>query len=288
MRIYAGTSGYSFKEWRGSFYPEDLAQDQWLTYYADQLPVVEINNTFYRMPKAHVVEAWRDAVHDEFKFIIKASRRITHIGRLKNIDEPLGYLLQRVELLGDKLGAVLFQLPPNAALNLERLTTFQSKLPDDLPVAFEFRHPSWYTPEVYEALQQHKHALVVSHDEDQPPAAQIPENSLVYLRLRAESYNSRDLQGWLKKLRASNCENAFVFFKHEDAGAGPALAAKFLALSNKPAAKRAPKRVAKKSKTDTRSSTKASTRSSTRSSTRALPIRAGKKTSKKGSVKNSA
>ena len=135
-KILAGTSGYSYKGWRGHFYPEDLPQDQWLNYYSRQLPTVEINNTFYRMPQSHVMETWRDAVPDDFQFVIKANRRITHQGRLKNVEQTMGYLLERTGILGEKLGAVLFQLPPYMKMDLERLQSFQSLLPDQFPAAF--------------------------------------------------------------------------------------------------------------------------------------------------------
>lgn len=227
--IYAGTSGYSYKEWRGAFYPEDLPQDEWLSYYARQLPTVEINNTFYRMPKTHVVEGWRDAVPDNFRFVFKASRRITHQKRLKEADEPMEYLVKRAHTFGDKLGAVLFQLPPNMPLNLERLQTFQALIPAEIPAAFEFRNASWDDPAVSEALAQHGHARVVSHGDDEP-LTDVPAGALVYLRLRASRYTPQALRKWHARVLASGAKQAYVFFKHEDAGAGPALAKKFLGL----------------------------------------------------------
>ncbi len=243
VHIRAGTSGYSYKEWRGSFYPEDLGPDEWLSYYASQLPAVEINNTFYRMPKTHVVEGWRDAVPDDFRFVLKASRRITHMKRLKDAEEPLGYLVDKARILGDKLGAVLFQLPPNFPVNVERLAAFVNLLPADLPAVFEFRHASWFDPaaagETADLLGER--GLVVNDDGAAAPDA-IPTFGPAYLRLRAERYTKPQLKRWFKALEARGDGNAYVFFKHEDAGAGPRLARQFLALaattlSRKPAAR---------------------------------------------------
>ncbi len=240
-KIRAGTSGYSYKEWKGPFYPDDLPQDQWLNYYAKQLPTVEINNTFYRMPRTHVVEAWRDSVPASFRFVIKASRRITHQSRLKDAEESTGYLIKRAETLGKKLGAVLFQLPPYMQLNLERLQTFQDLLPADLPAAFEFRHESWLDPAVDETLRDHGHARVLSHDESSGKVA-VPEGKLVYLRLRAFNYTPAALRKWHTQIEASGARNAFVFFKHEDEGAGPAMAKKFLNIVSGAAPARAPRK----------------------------------------------
>jgi uncharacterized protein YecE (DUF72 family) len=225
----AGTSGYSYKEWRGPFYPEDLSPDEWLGYYASKLPAVEINNTFYRMPRTHVVETWRDSVPDSFRFVIKASRRITHQGRLKNVAEPLGYLLQRTELLGERLGAVLFQLPPQMRADLDRLRSFQAMLPAGLPVAFEFRHASWNESAVDEALADCGHARVIA-DEGDARSGPLLSNPLAYLRLRASDYSDRELEDWRRRVIDSNAVDAFVFFKHEEAGGGARMAARFMEL----------------------------------------------------------
>ena len=240
MDIRAGTSGYSYREWRGSFYPPELHQDEWLGYYASRLPAVEINNTFYRMPRSHVVETWRDSVPESFRFVIKASRRITHQHRLKDVSEPLSFLLSRADILGNRLGALLFQLPPNMTANVDRLRTFQAQIPDELPVAFEFRHPSWQDDAVLEALADRGHALVVSHDDGADGAIpELPPGPLAYLRLRASDYGPAELDGWRQALMDAPAERAFVFFKHEDAGAGARMAERFLAG---PASRRAPKR----------------------------------------------
>ena len=228
-RIFTGTSGYSYKEWRGAFYPSELHQDEWLSYYASRLPAVEINNTFYRMPRSHVVETWRDSVPDDFRFVIKASRRITHQKRLKDAEEPMGFLLSRAEILGAKLGALLFQLPPNMPINADRLAQLQSLIPADVPTAFEFRHPSWDQEEIRDLLEARGHALVVSHDDNTATRSlRLMPGPLIYLRLRASSYSGSALKRWQEKVQASESEQAFVFFKHEDAGGGARLAEAFL------------------------------------------------------------
>ncbi len=227
MQLRAGTSGYSYNAWRGNFYPEDLAPEEWLAFYASQLPAVEINNTFHRMPKTSVVEGWRDATSPDFRFVIKASRRITHQHRLNSCAEPMKYLVQSARTLGDKLGAVLFQLPPYMPLNLSRLQTFQDLLPEDIPAAFEFRHDSWLDHDVDAALASRGHARVVAHDETTGDI-EIPDGGLVYLRLRAFNYSASALRKWHGRIITSGARRAYVFFKHEEAGAGPAMARAFL------------------------------------------------------------
>ncbi len=229
-KIRAGTSGYSYKGWQGNFYPANLAQAQWLSYYAGKLPTVEINNTFYRMPKTHVVEAWRDAVPADFRFVIKASRRITHFSRLRDAGETTEYLVKRAEVLGTKLGAVLFQLPPNLKRDDERLKTFMALLPADFPAAFEFRHESWLEPGVDDILLDHGHARVISHDDASPRRQKLllPKADLLYVRLRATKYTPAALAKWHNAISTGGAKQAYVFFKHEDAGVGPKLAAKFL------------------------------------------------------------
>ena len=247
-RWFAGTSGYSYKEWKGSFYPAELKPDEWLSYYARKLPSVEINNTFYRMPKTHVVEEWAASVPSSFRFVIKASRRITHQARLKDVDEPLDFLINRADILEDKLGAVLFQLPPYLKKDLQRLEMFLSIWPRTLPAAMEFRHDSWLVEEVFDLLNARDVALVITDDEESP-AGKLPLTaSWAYLRLRRPDYNTRQLGRWLKLLKGNDADgdngtnplkHGFAFFKHEDDGAGPALAQRFLNLAVKPAPKRA-------------------------------------------------
>jgi uncharacterized protein YecE (DUF72 family) len=231
MDWYAGTSGYSYKEWIGSFYPDGLKTDAMLSYYAVRLPAVEINNTFYRMPRTQVLEAWCDAVPKDFRFVVKASRRITHQLRLADAEEPTDYLVRKLEVLGDKLGAVLFQLPPYLRKDSDRLESFLGKLPASLPAAFEFRHDSWYDNETFDTLARHARAICVSEDEDMAAPQRLATTDWVYLRLRKSSYSDTALKGWLRDGEQAGASRGFAFFKHEDEATGPKTAARFLELA---------------------------------------------------------
>jgi uncharacterized protein YecE (DUF72 family) len=228
MKLYCGTSGFSFKEWKGPFYPEKLPANEMLAFYAGRLPTVEINNTFYRMPRRSVLEGWSAQVPDTFRFAIKAPRRITHSKQLAECSEEAGYFFETLEALGPRLGVVLFQLPPHARVNVEKLVAFLSLVPDGMRVAFEFRHASWRDEAVYAALARRNAAWVTAdNDGGEPP--ELPKTSaLTYLRLRAASYSDKALKSW--KARCADFERAFVFFKHEEGGAGPRYAERMLAL----------------------------------------------------------
>ena len=227
MRVLAGTSGFSYKEWKGSFYPEDLPAEDMLAYYSARLPAVEINNTFYRMPKPSMLEGWAAQVPAEFRFILKASQRITHRKRLKEAGDEVAYFFQTAATLGERLGPTLFQLPPNLKKDLPRLEAFLEVLPPKAPAAFEFRHASWFEDDVFAALRAQGAALCIAEDEElaTPLVATAPWG---YLRLRRQDYDDAAVAGWAEKVRAQPWSEAFVFFKHEDAGSGPKLAAEFL------------------------------------------------------------
>ncbi len=228
MQLYAGTSGFSYKEWKGPFYPEKIKNAEMLAYYAERLPSVELNNTFYRMPKTEVVEGWAAQVPETFRFVVKASRRLTHRKRLKDPEETLGFLKQVLAPLGEKLGLVLFQLPPNLPADRERLERFLDALAGELPAAFEFRHPSWLDGDARDVLRARGVALCISEGDDTPDAELEATSRRAYLRLRRESYDAAALDARLASLRTLDVDAAYVFFKHEDAGAGPRLAAEFL------------------------------------------------------------
>lgn len=230
METRAGTSGFSYKEWKGVFYPEDLPATEMLSYYAGRLPTVEINNTFYRMPKPETLDGWAAQTGEDFRFVLKASRRITHFKRLKDVDETLQYFLRTAVRLGHRLGAVLFQLPPNFKKDLDRLAGFLDMIGDPGRTAFEFRHPSWYEADVIDLLSEHEAALCVADTEDTPGRI-VRTGPLGYLRLRRTEYSTDDLSRWAQQVRAAGWERAFVFFKHEDAGTGPRLAAEFMDLT---------------------------------------------------------
>jgi uncharacterized protein YecE (DUF72 family) len=238
--LRAGTSGYSYKEWKGPFYPEKTRPADMLSYYAARLSSVEINNTFYRLPKKSVLEGWAEQVGDDFRFSIKASRRITHFKRLKDAEEPLGFLLENLEVLGDRLGVVLFQLPPNLACDLPRLERFVGQLPEAFPAAFEFRHESWSCDEVRDLLAARDFATVAVDAEDGDPPSLEGGASWGYLRLRRPDYDRAALAGWARDIASQGWKRCFVFFKHEDDGAGPRMACEFLEVA---AETRAPRRV---------------------------------------------
>jgi uncharacterized protein YecE (DUF72 family) len=227
MHVACGTSGFSYKEWRGSFYPDDLPADAYLRYYAARLAAVEINNTFYRMPKAQVLAGWTAEVPAGFTFVLKASQRITHRKRLKDCAEELAYYHQQAGALGPALGATLFQLPPNLKLDLPRLADFLALLPAGQRAALECRHPSWFDDAVYDLLRRHGVALV--HAEFAPEESDlvvplVATADFGYLRLRGARYDDAALAAWAERVRAQPWATAFVFFKHEDGGIGPRLA----------------------------------------------------------------
>ena len=234
MKVYVGTSGYSYKEWKGNFYPEDLPAKEMLAYYSRRLPAVEINNTFYRLPQANMIENWKEQVPAKFRFSIKATQRITHIKRLKNCTEETKYLLDTAALLGDRLGVVLFQLPPNSKKDLERLKDFLDCLPATIRSAFEFRNESWHDDEIFDLLKSKDAALVVSDTDEKPLDKIISTAKWGYLRLRKTTYAADDLKAWMERVQNQKWKEAFVFFKHEDEGVGPKLAAEFIALCPKP------------------------------------------------------
>ena len=231
MNLHVGTSGYSYKEWKGNFYPEDLPAKEMLSYYSRRLPAVEINNTFYRLPQASMIENWKAQVPADFRFSIKATQRITHIKRLNNCADETKYLLETAALLEQRLGVVLFQLPPNAKKDAGRLKAFLGLLPDKTRAAFEFRHQSWLDDEICEVLHARDCALVVSDTDEKPLSEIISTASWGYLRLRRTNYDEKDLQEWMKRVQNEKWSDAFIFFKHEDEGVGPKLAAQFLKLT---------------------------------------------------------
>lgn len=229
MNCWVGTSGFSYKAWKGSFYPEDLPNDGMLAYYGERLNAVEINNTFYRMPARKVLADWASKVPDDFSFVLKASRKITHFKRLKDTQDELSYLVDVSSELGARLGPMLFQLPPNLKSDAARLRDFVSLFPKGLRAAFEFRNDSWFDDEIYTILGDAGAALVVAHTEDEPPPV-VATAPYGYLRLRREAYEPDDLARWAGIASDQGWEDVYVFFKHEDAGTGPALAQRFVEL----------------------------------------------------------
>jgi uncharacterized protein YecE (DUF72 family) len=231
MRLRVGTSGYNFPEWKGTFYPARIKPAEMLPYYADRLSAVEVNYTFYRMPNAKTVAGWMQAVPEGFTFVLKAPQRITHKARLREVEDPLRYFTETIRPLGVRLGPILFQLPPNFKQDLARLKDLLTLFPADLRCAWEFRHPSWFADDTYEALRTANAALCVADSEE----GNTPLESTAdfgYFRLRHEGYSKEDLDRWAERVRelGRTWLDAFVFFKHEEAGAGPKLAQAFVAL----------------------------------------------------------
>ncbi len=231
MTLHVGTSGYSYKEWKGSFYPEKLPAKEMLRYYAERLSTVEINATFYRLPQQSMLENWQEQVPANFKFSHNASQRITHFTRLKETEEITKYFLDTAAVLGNQLGVVLFQLPPNMKKDLPRLETFLAQLPETTPAAFEFRHPTWFEDDVLELLRSQNRPLVVSDTDDLPVSHIDKTADWGYLRLRRVNYSEENLTDWVTRIREQHWNDTFVFFKHEDEGTGPKLAAQFIKLS---------------------------------------------------------
>jgi uncharacterized protein YecE (DUF72 family) len=226
VRLLAGASGYSYKEWKGDFYPKDIRPEEMLAFYAARLPTVEINNTFYRMPKTGVLEAWAGATPGGFRFAIKASRRITHISRLKadSAADSVAFLYGNLRALDEKRGPVLFQLPPSLKKDVPRLKEFLALLPEAHGAAFEFRHASWFDDDVYETLKGAGAALCLSEREDGAAPPLVETAPWGYVRLRLESYSEEDLARWAERLAATGWNEVYAYFMHEPTAPAYALA----------------------------------------------------------------
>jgi uncharacterized protein YecE (DUF72 family) len=222
VKILAGTSGYSFKEWKGSFYPEDIKPDAMLGFYSTKFPSIEINNTFYRLPKEHVLLEWASQVPESFTFAIKASQRITHHTRLKAESQSLvEYLLKNTATLGSRLGPILFQLPPNLKKDTERLKNFLAFLPVDRRYTFEFRHESWFDEDVYSILRDRDIAMCVS-ESGEMSCPLVTTATWGYLRLHKLDYDAAALGEWAARVMSQEWTDAYVYFKHDEGeGSGP-------------------------------------------------------------------
>jgi uncharacterized protein YecE (DUF72 family) len=230
MRIRTGMSGYAYKEWKGDFYPADLPADGMLRHYATRFDTVEINNTFYRLPKETVLLDWASQVPEGFTFAIKASRRITHDQRLLDTGNLMGFLLQNLSVLGQRLGPTLFQMPPTMKKDVPRLRDFLALVPKRWRAAFEWRHPSWFDHDVYDLLRKHDAALVTAESEDGTTPV-VPTASWGYVRLHRSGYTAEALAVWRDRILAQPWEEAFVYFKHEEEVAGPVVASRFSELT---------------------------------------------------------
>ena len=227
--VYVGTSGYNYPEWKGSFYPADLAAAKMLPYYAARFPTVEINYTFYRMPSEKILAGWTAQVPKAFRFTLKAPRRITHDAKLLNCEALTAQFCNVAGTLGDQLGALLFQLPPTLKKDVSRLATFMESLPPKAPAAFEFRHPTWFDEEVFETLDQHGRALCVADSEKLETPLRVTAD-FAYFRLRDEGYQPHDIDEWARRIAAVRAEgkDIYVYFKHEQKGLGPEFAQRLM------------------------------------------------------------
>ena len=217
--ILVGTSGYSYKEWLGHFYPEKLPASAMLRYYGERFTTVEINNTFYRMPAESMLAHWLEEVPENFVFTLKAPRRITHDQRLREAESNVAEFLRRTESLATKLGVLLFQLPHFLKKDIPRLRDFLALIPAGKRVAFDFRNDSWQDDEVYEALRSRGAMLSVT-DNDEGDTPFVATADCGYLRLRRTHYDESDLRAWVERLAAQPLACTYVYFMHEDEALG--------------------------------------------------------------------
>jgi uncharacterized protein YecE (DUF72 family) len=230
MRLIVGTSGYSYKEWKGTFYPDDLPAAKMLAFYAEHFSAVEINNTFYRMPEEKTLAKWATEVPDGFTFVLKAPQRITHQKKLTAVEDEVRHLFEVGTCLGEKLGPILFQLPPYLRKDTQKLHDLLEMVPRDRRAALEVRHDSWLAEDVYAVLREHDTALCAADTDEveDPDRLLVPTASWGYLRLRRTDYSEEQLEAWRKRVKTQSWSDAYVFFKHEDEGKGPAFAKRFL------------------------------------------------------------
>ena len=222
MKLHAGTSGFAFKEWKGSFYPQDLKDDGMLGFYSSKFPTVEINNTFYRLPKEDVLQSWAAQVPEPFTFAIKASQRITHFALLKpESASAVEFLLKNTASLAHRLGPILFQLPPNLRKDTDRLRAFIDTLPADRRYTIEFRHESWFEDDVFDTLRERDIALCVT-EQDEFASPVVATATWGYARLHKLDYDEAGLVSWAERLKALPWKEAYVYFKHDEGeGSGP-------------------------------------------------------------------
>lgn len=231
MKFYIGASGYSYKEWKGTFYPEKLPAKDMLSFYAERFGGVEINSSFRKLPEADTVASWALETPKDFQFAMKAPQVITHRRRLQNVAAETAELSSVAAVLKKRRGPLLFQLPPNFKKDVGRLDAFLRLLKKKDRPAFEFRHPSWFDEEVFACLRKHSCALCVADAEDLPKADLVDTAGWGYLRLRREKYTSRQLQKWLDRIQAQPWSEVYVFFRHEETGSAPKFAARLLELT---------------------------------------------------------
>ena len=237
MKIYVGTSGYAYKEWKGKFYPEKISPKEMLRFYSERLRTVEINNTFYHRPRESVLTSWAEQVPDDFVFALKAPQVITHLKRLRDVSGETEYLFETLSVLDRKLGPVLFQFPKSFRADRPALQEFLGLIPGDRDCAFEFRNPSWLDAEILDLLRERGFSLCIADADDNSANEMIRTAPWGYLRLRRSDYTDAELSQWLERILSQKWERAFVFFKHEDEGKGPEAALRFRELADSRAKK---------------------------------------------------
>jgi len=230
--LRVGTSGYAYKQWKGSFYPAKLPDKEMLSFYGTQFRTVEINHSFYRMPVESMVAKWGEQVPEGFQFAIKLNQKITHIQKLRGAAANLKSFLAAVSVLQpqQKLGPILVQVPPTFKADAVVLDEFLGQRPTAFRFAFEVRHPSWHSEETYALLRRHETALVMA-ETDKEPAPQALTANFAYLRLRKENYTQQELAAWRARIAAWVAQgiDVFVYLKHEDEGKAPQFARELLA-----------------------------------------------------------
>jgi uncharacterized protein YecE (DUF72 family) len=231
MGLYVGTSGYSYKPWKGTFYPENLPAQQMLRFYGERFRTVEINSTFYGIPKVSTLEGWAGAVPADFRFALKAPKQITHVRKLDEAGDLVSHLLEVAGALTEHRGPLLFQLPPTSKKDVPRLRAFLALLPLQDRTVFEFRHPSWFDDEVFGLLRDHNAALCVADADGDLEVPFVATADWGYLRLRRSDYGDAELKGWAQRVQEQDWRDVFVFFKHEDEGRGPRMAKQYMELS---------------------------------------------------------
>ncbi len=245
MKIYAGTSGFAHKEWKGTFYPEKVSPKDMLRLYAGRLGTVEINNTFYHMPRESVLRSWAEQVPEGFVFALKAPQVITHFRQLRNVRDEAEYLFRSLQSLDGKLGPVLFQFPKSFRNDREALEDFLPLIPGDAVCAFDFRSLSWHTSEILDLLRKKGCGWCIEDTDENPVEEIVTSASWGYLRLRRTDYTDADLERWLERISSQKWEKAFVYFKHEDEGKGAELAMRFQEMAGGRPGERGTKRLKK-------------------------------------------
>jgi len=230
MKLWIGTSGFQYAEWKGNFYPEDLPASKMLPFYAERFSTTEVNYTFHRIPAPKTIENWKTLTPENFRFALKAPQKITHFAKLRDCADTLGYFCQIISGLGQRLGPVLFQLPPNFRKDAAALNSFLRELPS-IRAAFEFRHDSWFDDEIVEILKSRNIALCIA-DTEKLETPTVTTADYGYLRLRREDYEKSDVERWAKFTREQEAKwrDVFVYFKHEESGIGPKLAVQMIEM----------------------------------------------------------